>query len=150
MNKILGYLKSRSIGWYFMACAVLLSLVCLIFYAVSSPNNLKGSGVSAFDAEYLIILILGLVLAVADLVVDSIVSTKIAKYLEFFAPVAAGLLGVAFGIMVADMLPTASDIWNGVVFIGGDFEAYLAYTILTFLPALAAIAATFLGTKKKP
>lgn len=149
MNKVLGHLKSRSIGWYIMACSVLLSLACLVFYVVSSPNNLKSSGVSAFDGVYLTFLILGLVLAVADLVADRILSANIAKHLEFLTPVAAGLLGVAFGIMVTDMLPTASDIWNGVVFIGGDFGAYMTYTILTFLPALAAIVATFIGTRKE-
>lgn len=140
MNKVKEFFKGRTVGWYLMAATVVIAFVSLLFYAIHSPSNLKTGGESAFDAVFLVFIIFGFAAAVADLILNI-------KYVDFLAPVAATFFGVAFGIMVADMLPTASDVWNKLTFIGGDFVGYLAYTILSGITAVAAIVATFLGTK---
>lgn len=46
------------------------------------------------------------------------------------------------------MLPTMSDVWNGVHFIGGNLTAYIVYTAVSFVVVAAVICCCFIGTEK--
>lgn len=119
--------------FYAELAAALVAAVCAVYYAVQS--NIDG----CFSLLYFL-LMLGGILAIA---VHCFVR------LDLLTPVSGALFGAAFGVMLYCMLPSLSDVWNGVNFIGGNLTAYIVYTAMTLVSAVAVIVCCFAGTEKE-
>lgn len=132
MAEAKGLLSGRKVTVYVELAAAILALGGAVYYAVQS--NADG----CFNAVYLVLMICGV----------AAVAVHVCTRLEFFGPVAGVLFGVAVGIIVHDMLPTMSDVWNGVHFIGGNLTAYIVYTAISLVTAVAVIACCFIGIEK--
>lgn len=135
MNKMKEYLKDKSVGFYLLLTAAVVGFVCVIYYVIQSNMD------DCFNVAFFLLVLFGIIAAVAS-------QTVPVKYMDSLVPVAAILWGMAFGIMVNNMLPTMSDVWNGVNFIGGNLSAYIVYTVLAFITAVLGIVACFMGTQK--
>lgn len=129
----MSFMKYRSKGFYLELIAGGIGLLLSVYYGVQSRID------GAFDLLFLL-LSLGGVLAVL---------LHCFFRLDFLTLLAGVCFGVAFGVMVHDMLPTLSDVWNNVTFIGGNLQAYLLYTIGSFVAALLSVLSCFMGTEKE-
>lgn len=109
--------------------AILLGLGGSVYYAVQSNID------DAFNVIYLILMLSGVAAAAVNLILR----------IDFVLPVAGVLYGAAFGIMVHDMLPTMSDVWNKVHFIGGNLTAYIVYTAISLVAVVLVIVSCFFG-----
>ena len=65
------------------------------------------------------------------------------------------LLGVIIEVVYAvldisflDFLPTLSDVWNGVIFVGGNPQAALAFGIIFLIGTITALVSCFMKQKK--
>lgn len=128
-----GLFKNRKASFYMEIIAVLLGVGGSVYYAIQSNID------NAFNVFYLILMLCGAAATLANVLLKA----------EFLLPVAGILCGTAFGIIVHDMLPTMSDVWNGVLFIGGNLTAYIIYTAIAFAVAVLIIVSCFLGGETK-
>ena len=124
--------EGRKPTFHVELAAALAAVVCAVYYAVQA--NADG----CFGVWFLLSLCAG---------VASIAAHAFLRW-EFFLPLAGVFFGAATGFIVHDMLPTLSDVWNGVHFIGGNLTAYIVYTAFALLCAVCAIVCTFLGTER--
>ena len=122
------FLKSKTVWDYICLAAALLALVMLIYYCIQS--NADG----CFELSVPLLLGFGIVLEVAYFIIR----------LDFLPMVAALLFGVTFGAMLYYALPTFSDIWNNVNFIGGNADAYFAYLGILLATFIIAVVPCFL------
>ena len=66
-----------------------------------------------------------------------------------FAPLFCALfLGCGFSWHLYKGLPTLSDIWNGVNFIGGNAQAVIVYGIFFAVACLLSIVSSFMAQRK--
>lgn len=106
-----NFLKNKSVWDYVCLAAVLPAIAMLVYYCIQS--NADG----CFEISILLLLIAGIVLELVYFFVR----------FDALPMLAAVVFGVATGLMLYYALPTFSDIWNNVNFIGGNAEAYFAY-----------------------
>lgn len=111
--------SKKNASFYFRVATAVLALVTLIYYSIQSNID------TCFRLPIAILLGAAIVLEIVSLFVK----------LDFLPMLAAAAIGVSFGLMLFYALPTFSDIWNNVNFIGGNATAYFIY--------LGAIFATF-------
>lgn len=133
MNKLVEKIRCGGAQMYLACLAVLLCLVCSIYYAIQS--NLDG----CFNVVFLALLLAGAVVALVDIVAG----------IHVLLPVSSIFWSAAVGVILYEMLPTLSDVWNNVVMVGGNLFANIAYTILAFVVVLLSILACFVGRPSK-
>ncbi len=115
----------RGASFWLLAIAALIGIGCAIYYTVQSNAD------NCFNLAFLLVMLGGVIVGCLNTV----------HPMAFFAPLEASLFGVGFGIMVNNMLPTLSDVWNGIVFIGGNLTAYLIYTVLALVCTVLTVIA---------
>ncbi len=110
-----------------------LALLGLIYYAVQSNID------KCFSIPYFVFLTMGFA---------AIMLHAFLRY-DFLTVISSVCFGIALGFIIYDMLPSLSDVWNGVTFIGGNLTAYLIYTAYTLVFTVVIIVCSFLGTDKE-
>lgn len=131
-NLIVHPFKNRTVGYYInLAAAALAIISAILLVAVDS-----GDRTCSFIAFAM--MLVGGISFVAVMFIDIDLLTVI--------PGLFYVLGFAFELSVT--LPSLSDVWNGVNFIGGNAYAGLAFTILFLVSACLAIAANFMNHRK--
>lgn len=125
--------SDRKASFYIWAAAAILALGGVIYYAIQSNAD------SCFDIKYFIALLAGVILFCAGVFTRK----------DFFIMLTAAAFAAAFGFMLYDMLPSLSDVWNGVDFIGGNLTAYIIYTVITFIVTGITVYVCFVGTENK-
>ena len=66
-----------------------------------------------------------------------------------FAPILpTALYAAAFGLVLRVALPSLSDVWNGVNFIGGNAVLGMTFAAVYLIAAVAAVIACFAGTNE--
>ena len=133
MNKLTENIRQGGVQSVLVCPAVLLSLVCSIYYGVQS--NLDG----CFNPVFLVLLLVGAFVALVDTAVG----------MRALLPVSSLFWSAAVGVILYDMLPTLSDVWNNVVMVGGNLTAYIVYTVLALLVVLLGLIACFVGEPAK-
>lgn len=113
--------------WVVASVGVLL-LATAIYYLIQSQID------QCFNLAYFLVLLAGLAFVICHLFLPFLI----------FLPLAGASVGVAAGIMIHDTLPSLSDVWNHVHFIGGDLTAYLIYSGVTLVSALILIVFSFM------
>lgn len=133
MIQISKIIANRKIGFWLQTAAAVIAFVASIYYVIQSNID------KCFNSAFFILMLIGVACAVVQF------------FLRFdFLTLIAGIAwGVSLGIMVNNMLPTMSDVWNGVHFIGGNLTAYIVYTVFAFVCAVLGIVACFWGTEKE-
>lgn len=87
--------------------------------------------------------LLGFILALVGAASTAIGFTK----LKFAPLVPAALYSAAFGLVLRLAMPSLSDVWNKVNFIGGNAAMGMTFSAVYLLCAALAVAACFLGTE---
>ena len=130
---ISNMLQHRTKAFIIELIAAIILLGGLIYYLIQSNID------ACFNVFYFLFVLLSIIAVVIHLFIR----------FEFLTVITAAMSGGACGFIVYDMLPTLSDVWNGVNFIGGNLEAYIAYTAITLIASIMLIVASFLGTEMK-
>jgi len=125
--------SDRKVSFYIWTIAALASLGCAIYYIIQSNID------SCFDIKYFIATVIGILFFLAAAVTRK----------DLFILLAMAAESAALGFMVYKMMPTMSDVWNGVDYIGGNLTAYIIYTAVTFVAAVVTAYVCFVGTEKK-
>ena len=142
MNKVLQavkaffekWFKGRAIGFYVaMAVALLAFVVDLVYVIVDHADSDRTFSWVGFA-----------------LVLVAVFSNAVTVFMPLpFAPfIPSVLYSVSFGVILKACLPSISDIWNGVNFIGGNGELGIVFSALFGVIAIAGIVTCFLDTKK--
>ena len=130
---ILNFLKTKTVWDYICLAAVLPSVGMIVYYCLQS--NADG----CFELSIPLLLAFGAALEIAYFAVR----------LDFLPMAAAILFGVATGAMLYYALPTFSDIWNNVNFIGGNADAYFSYLGILLITFAVSCFPCFLIGKKQ-
>ena len=132
MADMLHIFRGRKASFFVELAAAVIALAGIVYYAVQSNAD------DCFDLLYMVLMCCGVIAVAAHALLR----------FEFLLPAAGVLFGGGLGVMVYDMLPTMSDVWNGVHFIGGNLTAYIVYTAVSFVVVAAVICCCFIGTEK--
>lgn len=124
--------KGKSVWDYMCLAAVLPALVMLVYYCIQS--NADG----CFEVSILLLLLAGIILELVN---------AFYKF-DLLPMLAAVAFGVAAGLMLYYALPTFSDIWNNVNFIGGNAGAYFAYLSILMATFIVSAMPCFLIGRK--
>ena len=103
-----GFLKNKGIWDYISLASILPAIAMLIYYCMQSTAD------GCFEVSIVLLLAAGIVLELVYFFIK----------FDVLPMAAAVAFGVALGLMLYYALPTFSDIWNNVNFIGGNAEAY--------------------------
>lgn len=123
----------RKPGFWIQNAAAAVAIVGSIYYVIQSNID------QCFNPLFFILMLIGVVCVVMQFLIR----------FDFLTVLAGISWGVSLGVMVNNMLPSMSDVWNGVNFIGGNLTAYIVYTVFAFICAVLGIIACFWGTEKK-
>ena len=128
-----GFLKNKGIWDYISLASILPAIAMLIYYCMQSTAD------GCFEVSIVLLLAAGIVLELVYF------------FIKFdVLPMAASVaFGVALGLMLYYALPTFSDIWNNVNFIGGNAEAYFIYLGILAFTFIVAVGPCFLIGKEK-
>ena len=128
-----GFLKKKGIWDYISLASILPAIAMLIYYCMQSTAD------GCFEVSIVLLLAAGIVLELVYF------------FIKFdVLPMAASVaFGVALGLMLYYALPTFSDIWNNVNFIGGNAEAYFIYLGILAVTFIVAVVPCFLIGKEK-
>ena len=126
-------LEGRNIGFYLLLAAALAALAGAILYMV-------------LDGEDRTFALPAFILALAGAV-----STALAVFTRLkFAPLLPTALYAASAALVLRVaLPSLSDVWNKVNFIGGNAALGMTFAGVFLLCALLGVAVCFMGTEKR-
>lgn len=129
------FFKQKTFGFWlaFVAAAVFL-ISDIIFLATDIGDR-------TFSFVTFIFILLGIAAQIAYAFIDH----KLADPLPLLSCV---FYGVAIGQHWKLGLGTLSDVWNGVVFVGGNAVAALTFGIIFTVCTVAAVAACFMKQKK--
>ena len=125
-------LKNRKATFWIELAAAVVAFAGSIYYIIQSNID------ECFNVLFFIAMMVGVVAVILNCFFR----------LNFLLVIAGCLWGASFGVSVYSMLPTLSDVWNGVNFIGGNLAAYCAYTIISALCAIGGIVVCFIGADK--
>ena len=139
MEKITNFLKSKSLGYYFVAGIALLSLVFGIVFFATSKGTFPNSAASIVTDTIGIYLLITFVIEVVVLIFP--------QY-RFVHLVAIFMLFVSFATEALIFAPLVADKVNNVAFQHGDFGYHLFFTIIILVLIALSIAASFLGFYK--
>lgn len=125
--------KKFQLSSCFLTAAGLFSAGTLVYYLIQSNHD------ACFQVSILVLLAVGMVGEIASLFVK----------VDFIPMLASSCIGVALGLMVYYALPTFSDLWNNVNFIGGNAFAYFMYLGLLLLSFVLSVIPCFLSEKEE-
>lgn len=128
------FFKDRSIGFYIaMGVALLALIVDILYVALDHADTARTFTWVGFA-----------------LVLVAFFSNALTIFTPLsFAPIVPSLLySVSFGVILKACLPSISDIWNGVNFIGGNGELGIVFSALFGVVAILGIVTCFLDMKK--
>ena len=126
--KIKDSFKERATGFWLTFGAACLAFVGALLYVI----------VDSADRTFSVI---GFVFMLAGAL--SVLLTVFTDW-KWTPAVPALLYVVGFAFTLHAMLPSLSDVWNGVNFIGGNAMAGLTFSIIFFVACIAAAVACFL------
>lgn len=120
--------KNRTIGFYIGLAAAVVALVGAVLYIATDASD------RTFSAAAFALMLVG---AAAEVLV-------ILSNLRFAPLVCAISYIVGFALTVNAALPSISDVWNGVHFIGGNATLGIVFSVTFFISAVAGIVACFM------
>ncbi len=132
-NLIVHPFKNRTVGyWLNLSAAAIAILSAILLVAVDSGD--KTCSMSAF----------------AMMLVGGLLFTAVMFVNIDILPVIPGIFYIAgFALELTATLPSLSDVWNGVNFIGGNAYTGLAFTILFAVSVILSIVANFMNHCKQ-
>ncbi len=128
------FFKDRSIGFYVAMGIALVALVADIVYVIVDHEDSDRTFTWVGFA----------------LVLVAVFSNAVTIFTPLpFAPIIPSVLySVSFGVILKACLPSISDIWNGVNFIGGNGELGIVFSAIFGVVAIAGVVTCFLDMKK--
>lgn len=133
MNENKKKTTSRSVIWYIAYAAALIGLVADILFII-----LDGSD-QTFTIGCFVCVLIGSLLALSDFFKR--ILNGIALWLS------AIIYSVGFGFHMYEALPSISDLWNNVNFIGGNQQAAIIFGIIFLAVNIILIIANFFELK---
>lgn len=132
MFSVKNAFRNRTIGFYIGLAAALIALIgAILFVAIDGSDR-------TFTAAGFALMLVG---ALAEVVV-------IFADLKFVPFVSTALYIGGFALTINAALPSISDVWNGVNFIGGNATLGIIFSVTFFISALAGIVACFMSERK--
>ncbi len=129
---IKGMLKDRKAGFYISLVGCAIALIGSILYIALDIGD-KTFSIYAFILGLISALSFALVLFVRNDILE-VVPTILASG------------AFAFALRVA--LPSLSDVWNGVNFIGGNAALGVTFTAIYLVSAILGVVSSFMGQNK--
>lgn len=129
-NKLIG---GRAIGFYLALGSAILMLLSDIVFAIVDAGD------KTFSIVTFVLILLGVAIEIAHVFLD----------FDFFSILSCVCYGIAFGMHLYVGLPSVSDIWNGVVFNGGNAMVAIIFSILFFIGTVVTIVSCFIERDKK-
>lgn len=123
-------MKPRNKGRILLLAAVAVALIGSVLYPILDGGDRTFS-------------LLGLILAAVGAA-----STLLALFTELgFSPILpTALYAAAFAVVLRVAIPSLSDVWNHVNFIGGNAALGMSFAGVYFVAALLGVIACFVGT----
>ena len=150
MQKILGFFKNKSVGYYIAAAIALLALFMGIFFFLTykSPAfpGVEDTPTMGNKAEGLVVETIGIFLLAGAIV--EIAVLVIPQY-RFIQIAAVAMFGLAFMKDVIIMADFFAGIANNVMYNGGHVGLNFFYFIMIIIILIASIVVAFLGFYKK-
>ena len=150
MQKILGFLKNKGIGYYIAAGITLLALVVtIVFFATYSNPALDpifGNDPMGNKADGLLAVTIGIFL-LAGTVVEAVI--LVVPQYRFVQIIATALFGLALYKEVMIIPDFFAGIANGVMYNGGNLGLNMFFFISLLLIVIASIVVSFMGFYKK-
>lgn len=128
MFSVRNAFKNRTIGFYIGLAAAAIAFVGAVLYVATDAAD------RTFSAAGFALMLVG---AAAEIVV-------IFSDIKVAPLVSALLYIVGFALTVNAALPSISDVWNGVHFIGGNATLGIIFSVTFFISAAAGIVACFM------
>lgn len=129
------FVKDRTVGyWLALAASVIMLVADIIFIATDLGDR-------TFSYITFVFVLLGVAIEVVYVAFDK-------KYLDFLPIISCVCYGVAVGQHWKLGLATLSDLWNGVNFVGGNYNAAIAFGVIFVVCTVAAIVSCFMKQKK--
>lgn len=135
------YLKNRFVsgktaGFYLSVAAALIMLISDIAYIASDFGD------RTFSFITFAFVLAGVALEFAVVFADL-------RFGDVMSLLSCICYGTALGMHIYLGLPTLSDIWNGVNFVGGNADAVIAFSVTFGIGTVAAVAANFMKRSKQ-
>ena len=150
MQKILGFFKNKSIGYYIVAGVALLALiVAIVFFATYNKPALDpifGNNPMGNKADGLLAVTIGIFLLAGFFV--EVVVLVIPQY-RFIQIIAIAMFGLALYKDVMIIPDFFAGIANNIMYNGGNLGLNMFFFISIILIVIAAIVAAFLGFYKE-
>ena len=128
MFSVKSAFKNRTIGFYIGLAAAVIALIGAILYIATDVSD------RTFSAA-------GFALMIAGALVELLV---VFSNFRFVPLICAGLYIAGFALTVNAALPSISDVWNGVNFIGGNATLGIIFSVTFFVAAVAGIISCFM------
>ncbi len=130
---IISPYKNRTIGYWLSAAAAVIALISAVVYAIVDNGDAM-----TFSVPALVIMIVGAL------------SFLLVAFFDFkFLSLIPCLLYIAgFCLCLQSTLPSLSDVWNHVNFIGGNGLVALAFTVCFGVSAILSIVTCFMEQYK--
>lgn len=125
--------KDRTVGFYVGLAGAALALVADILFVIIDHAD------RTFSMIAFVLVLIGSLLYAARLVKDF-----------KFMPMLSGVtFAVGFAVELYTVLPSLSDVWNHVNFIGGNAAVGTTFTVIFLVAAICSIVACFTDGKKE-
>lgn len=129
------FVKDRTVAyWLALAAAAVMLLTDIIFIATDIGDR-------TFSLLTFFLVLLGVIIEVVYVALDI-------KLLDFLPILSCACYGIAVGNHWNLGLATLSDVWNGVVFVGGNPKAAIAFGVIFFVGMVATVVSCFMNYKK--
>lgn len=120
--------KDRTVGFYIGFCAAAIALVAdILFIAIDFSDR-------TFSLAAFVLILIGALSVVLAVLTD----------LPFAPVLPAGCFIAGFALTLNAALPSLSDVWNGVSFIGGNAVLGMVFSAVFLLCAVASVTACFM------
>lgn len=127
--------KNKTAGFYVGIAAAIFMLISDILYIALDFGDRTFSYLTFF-------------LIMAAAVIDILMYIIDKPVLDAASVITCAMYGVGFGKLLHLVLPTLSDVWNGVNFVGGNPKSAVLFSALFFIGTIAAIASRFMQQRK--
>ena len=138
--------KNKALGFYMGLAAAAIAVIGSVLYLALDVSDRTFTWLS-----FCLMLAGGLVWIACFIVLPILKLDEKLPWVEILAPLVCTLLyvmGFAFTLNAA--LPSLSDVWNNVNFIGGNAAMGVAFSAVFLVAAVAGIVECFLAHSKKP
>lgn len=124
--------KDRTVGFYIGFCSAIVALVADVLFIAFDVSD------RTFSVAAFVLMLLGALSIALAALTD----------LEFAPLLPAGCFIAGFALTLNAALPSLSDVWNGVSFIGGNAVLGMVFSAVFFLCAAASVTACFMKWRK--